>query len=279
MYKKIVPRKHLQPFIEGIWIQESADVSNLTSYRPTRVLPTASVEATFFYADPFVEVSEHETILLPRCLITGQKTRFKEYLATGKTGIIIVRFTPWGARPFFHLPLHELIDANLDLSLVAPPQIVARLEDQLQGSTSLSQKICLIQDFLDDLFIEKYTDELTIGSAHEIARLNGSPLISHVAQTFNLSTRQLERRFKYAIGISPKKFASIIRFQKAIGHQNWDEALKDCNFFDQAHFIKTFKSFAGLTPTKLYAQKKPTQLAAFFNSSQDMSLFYNTIYL
>jgi AraC-like DNA-binding protein len=241
--------------------------------------PVTSVEATFFFADPFVEISEHRTILLPRCLVTGQKTRFKEYLATGKTGIIIVRFTPWGARPFFHLPLHELIDANLDLSLVVSPQIVAMLEDQLRDSTSLPQKVCLIQDFLDDLFIEKYADVLTMGSAHEIARLNGSPLISHVARTFNLSIRQFERRFKYAIGISPKKFASIIRFQKAIGHQNWHETLEDCNFFDQAHFIKTFQSFAGLTPTKFYAHKKPTQLAAFFNSGQDVSLFYNTIYL
>ncbi|MFC1974841.1 DUF6597 domain-containing transcriptional factor [Chloroflexota bacterium] len=279
MYKKFAPRKHLQPFIEGIWIQESSDVSNLASYRPTRVLPTASVEVTFFYTDPFVEVSENETILLPRCLITGQKTRFKEYLATGKTGIIIVRFTPWGARPFLHLPLHELIDSNLDLSLVVSPKAVEILENQLRDSTSLPQKICLIQDFLAGLFIEKYTDELTMWSAHEMARLNGSPLISHIAQTYNLSTRQFERRFKNAIGISPKKFSSIIRFQKAINSQDWNEALMDCNFYDQAHYIKAFKSFSGFTPITFHSHQNPTSLATFFNTHQDVSLFYNTIYL
>ncbi|MEY8863036.1 helix-turn-helix domain-containing protein [Tenacibaculum singaporense] len=71
-----------------------------------------------------------------------------------------------------------------------------------------------------------------------------------------LSTRQLQRVFNYYIGTTPKAFSNVVRFQQVLSEVTSAQSLKnnklylDLGFFDQAHFIKHFKTFYGVTPSK-----------------------------
>src|SRR5262249_32741425 len=84
--------------------------------------------------------------------------------------------------------------------------------------------------------------------------------IEELADYCHTSVRQLERSFDETIGASPKLFARTLRFQHAQERLMFDPEIDltglahDCGYFDQAHFIKDFKQFAGQTPTE-YAQK------------------------
>lgn len=64
----------------------------------------------------------------------------------------------------------------------------------------------------------------------------------------------LIERFKIEVGVTPKRYCRIRRFQRALalssrGDADWIRVAMDCGYFDQAHFIHDFRSFAGLTPT------------------------------
>jgi AraC-like DNA-binding protein len=74
-----------------------------------------------------------------------------------------------------------------------------------------------------------------------------------------LSPRQLRRVFNHFIGTSPKAFCNVVRFQHILNAKPSKESLKenrfylDVGFFDQAHFIKDFKNFYGVTPSQAFS--------------------------
>src|SRR6185436_2236240 len=88
----------------------------------------------------------------------------------------------------------------------------------------------------------------------------GQYRIDELADCCHLSVRQLERGFQQVVGISPKALARTLRFDRAKTRLMFDPDVdltrleQDCGYFDQAHFIKDFRAFAGKTPTEFVEQ-------------------------
>jgi methylphosphotriester-DNA--protein-cysteine methyltransferase len=111
--------------------------------------------------------------------------------------------------------------------------------------------------------LERALLELERGSADplvdEAARLlSRSSDVGAAASQLGVSPRQLERRFKAHVGISPKYFARIRRFQRVFpameeDSAGWVDAAADCGYYDQAHLIRDFRDFAGEPPSHLLA--------------------------
>jgi transcriptional regulator GlxA family with amidase domain len=90
--------------------------------------------------------------------------------------------------------------------------------------------------------------------------------VAEVAARLGVQARQLERRFKLRVGLSPKYFARIRRFQRVfpeVEGAGWVEAAAACGYYDQAHLIRDFRAFAGEPPAALVAGD---QLARHFLS-------------
>jgi AraC-like DNA-binding protein len=83
--------------------------------------------------------------------------------------------------------------------------------------------------------------------------------IDQLAVQQSTSRRQLERRFANTVGLSPKQLAKIIRLQHTLKNleqkqfNNLASLAVENGYFDQAHFIKDFKEFTGITPKQFYA--------------------------
>ena len=79
--------------------------------------------------------------------------------------------------------------------------------------------------------------------------------VAAVTDAIGLSAKRFIERFKIEVGMTPKRYCRIRRFQRAVTmasrgcHVEWTQVALDCGYFDQAHFIHDFRSFAGLTPT------------------------------
>jgi AraC-like DNA-binding protein len=79
--------------------------------------------------------------------------------------------------------------------------------------------------------------------------------IAEVTGSIGLSPKRFIERFKAQVGVQPKRYCRILRFQRALaraeqgGGVDWTRVAVDCGYFDQAHFIHDFRSFAGITPT------------------------------
>ena len=112
-----------------------------------------------------------------------------------------------------------------------------------------------------------------------IDRTNGLVSIENLAERVGWSTRQLQRRFKSAVGISPKLFSRMRRFQRVFcAMENvatgWANAAVDSGYYDQAHLIRDFRDFTGQTPTALLDQE--IDLSRRFVQCRAMSHFSKT---
>jgi transcriptional regulator GlxA family with amidase domain len=110
-------------------------------------------------------------------------------------------------------------------------------------------------------------ERLHLLSANEIAKesvellfqMKGQISVVELAQRLGISKRNLERRFSQEIGLSPKQLAKTIRLQALLKMLNQSQSKSltelalECGYYDQAHFIKDFKEFTGLSPKQFYA--------------------------
>ena len=86
--------------------------------------------------------------------------------------------------------------------------------------------------------------------------------VSHLSKGYGISERQLERRFKQTVGLSPKLFMRITKFQKAMtgimsgNYKNFSEIVYDLGYSDQSRFISDIKEFTNYTPKQILQNMK-----------------------
>ena len=282
-YKKLIPRVRLRPYVESIWCQEDLKNAAFENYAPTKVLPSGKVDILFHFRDPFIEFNGDEAEMRPRSYVAGQRTKPSYVAATGQTGIIIVNFRPWSASAFFGVGIDEIKDLCIDLRVLTDPVKVAVLEDRLQEKAKISERIFLVEEFLCGILTKNRIDGLVARSTLEMAKDLDVPNISQLAKWLNISRRHFIRRFKRSVGLGPKQFANIIRFQKAVQNAavepSWSQVAMSCGYFDQSHLIKEFRRFSGLSPREMISRHHETALSKYFNDRDNSSHFYNTKYL
>lgn len=126
--------------------------------------------------------------------------------------------------------------------------------DQLRKTASPERKIRFIEQWLERKLTGKPpATGLTEQATRTIIEQKGLVLVSELSRQFNVNRKYLERHFSLELGLSPKEFAGIIRFnylsslllEQAI---SWKELTYLGRFHDQSHLIKHFNRVTGLTP-------------------------------
>lgn len=237
------------------------EILNPQNPEPYRVIPQGSVELMFFYKKPYVKVSLDRKIdeSYSKAVIRGQQNSFIDLKATGDIGIFSVLFKPQGAMMFFSLPLSELTNQSIALYDIAGKD-GSLLEDQIENSCSMEERVQYLESFLLKKLLEKeYYDFKRINSViQKIISLEGEISVDEMSREACLSNKQLERKFAKYIGMTPKQYLKIVRFQKSLKikeinpHLSLTTLAHDCGYYDQAHFIKDFKLITGMTPKSFF---------------------------
>lgn len=158
------------------------------------------------------------------------------------------------------------------------------MEDSLRCAVSDEERILIIEKFLLRILRNNNPDLLIVDAVHSIVKSNGHIAISQLAKNYHLCQKQFYRKFISAIGINPKLFSRIVRFQHTLElmdnmkFKQLDYALNS-GFYDQAHFIKEFSQFAGYTPKEYLDNKSSTEIERYFSEQSEKSIFYNTVYM
>lgn len=279
-YGKLAPHPALAPYVEHIGVQQNDSFD--AAMPRTRILPTGTMDLLFHFGDPFVRFDNHKASTEPAAYLTGQRTRMLEVAATGSTGIVLVSLYPWGLSGFTGFPAHHVADMTLDLEELFGGRTMTSLIDRLGSEGSPLDRASLVERFLLDRLQEQERDRLV---EHAAARINanfGDTRIDELAASLGISKRQLDRRFLCRVGVSPKTFARVIRFQKSIYHLGVGTRLADaalaCGYHDQSHMIRDYHQFAQNTPERLFHEREHSDLMRGFNTAR-LSHFYNTTYL
>lgn len=162
-----------------------------------------------------------------------------------------VRFRPAMVNHFFSLPIGELYKGTLPFCELVGSRF-RQYEERIMEAESLTQRI----EIVDELLIERLKgglyleNSLLLSSLDRIYRAGGDLSMAGLSKDEEVSPRHLRRIFKELLGIGPKKFARVIRFQNCYSRllesnlKRIDLALES-GYFDQAHFLKEFKEFYG----------------------------------
>ena len=138
------------------------------------------------------------------------------------------------------------------------------LQERIWQAGSITEKIKILDSFLHQRKKERYAKEQLVNRiVYDLKDTESCRTIADLADRYSLSYKQLERLFQTYIGLSPKLYMRILRFNKTFRtfHQNQGQNRKlvdvayNTGYFDQNHYIKEVKAFSGLTPSQLYSKK------------------------
>lgn len=134
-----------------------------------------------------------------------------------------------------------------------------KLGNQILNAISTSERIKIIEAFLfKELADKKTIDNIVKSTVDTIFNANGKFSVNEFSERNNINRRQLARKFSSAIGLSPKQLAKTIRIQTILKVllnekiKSFTDLAYESEYFDQAHFIKDFKEFTGLTPKEFF---------------------------
>ncbi|RWW92132.1 AraC family transcriptional regulator [Flavobacterium cerinum] len=191
----------------------------------------------------------------PECFVYGQITQFNTLSAASEMDMLIVVLQPSALFKLFAVPAFEVTNETISFTDLAG-QSGRILIDQVQNYSGNNIAITAIEDFLlKRLLKHSYSDKIISMSLQQIYAQKGMNTITETLKDIPSTERQLERKFREHIGLSPKKFADIIKFQhllKNMKHISPTLSLSDVSYisgyYDQSHLNNSFKKFTGLTP-------------------------------
>lgn len=224
-----------------------------------QVLPDGCMDLIFNLGDDVKRVMPDETITTqPRAFILGQITKPMWIEPTGRVETFAVRFYPGSFSYFSSIPMSELADRDTDLEKVFDRSKVQSLSSAINSKCDTQERICIVESFLLSVLKDSIDcTDLVRSTVDKIIDAGGSIGIKDMMESYEMSRRQLERRYSKDVGLSPKQLCRVIRLQEALRtmlHKktNLTEVGYDSQYYDQAHFIKDFKDFTGVSPGEFY---------------------------
>lgn len=191
---------------------------------------------------------------LPHAFLKGTLTGVFPLATTGRVRLVGARLWTWGAYRLFGLPMAEVRDRALPLADLVGPEAVWLAERVLTAGTQAW--IPILADWLTQrlhrIDLELHSAIIPLGKA--ILGGAGELTMNQILNESGLSLRQLERHFRTAVGLSPKRLQVIARFngvRQALLFQPGADLLDltyRFGYYDYAHLSREFKSFLGVTP-------------------------------
>lgn len=247
------PCDALKPFVKSFAVSQSEPAATY------KVLPGTSIVMGFQFSGQLSYTQNGQQMPLKSAGITGLLDSYRLFTNSTNTGSVLVLFSETDAAAFFKQPLHELFGKSLPLDDLILSSQMDMVTSQLADTRTDAQRIAIVETFLLSRLSQTRSDELVRLAVHWIRQANGNLKIQALAAKLCISQGQLEKRFRKVVGASPKKFASLVRLSSltegGAGQSNLLGRALDAGYFDQAHFIKDFKSFTGSTPEQFFGKK------------------------
>ena len=257
-YRKFSPIKPLQEYVQYFWILE--DFTNHPINKCFKIIPDG-VPALIFQEEPNM-FFDKKGQALPQLYLYGPSTKYTEHTVSGYFRVIGVYLQPTALKTIFSLDAFELSHQNVPLEDIVSESIL----EQLVNTISVEERIELISRFFLKQ-IQKVKNKDERAEFASILLQNGKTL-KETQLEINLSERSLERLIKQSIGMSPKMFSRIMRFQSSLNSlrqtnfENFTELTYQSDYFDQSHYIREFREFTGSNP-KNYILNADEKLANF----------------
>lgn len=250
-----IPRPPLHQFIDCIWLCDAPPGPMALQ----RILPNGKAQLIINLKEDQIRSYDPDSGRLSGTtsgpVLAGVLTRFSVIDTAEQEQVMGVSFKPGGTVPFMRVPAYETCDADIELEFLWGRRSARALRERLMEAQSPAARLDMLEQILSDAFTSTTLHPCVEFALDTFARQPLVASVSAVTDVIGLSPKRFIERFKAEVGVTPKQFCRVLRFQQAVAqaHQkqmiNWTGLALDCGYFDQAHFIHDFRSFSGLTPT------------------------------
>ncbi|HTV02079.1 MAG TPA: helix-turn-helix domain-containing protein [Luteitalea sp.] len=249
------PRPPLDRCVSVLWTCRQS----ITERRFERVLPTATAQLIVNLAED--ETRSYDPADVSRCMrgpamvITGPSTTHGIIDTDEQAHVAGVCFTPTGLLDVVPAPASLLAGQDVALDDLWPARMAQRLREQLLEAPSPQAQLDLLEEALRAMFRDRPAHAAVRHATTALAARPDVARIGELAEASGLSQRHFIECFTREVGVTPKRFARVQRFQQVVqrAHRGqrdrWCDIAADGGFADQSHLVHEFREFAGLTPT------------------------------
>jgi AraC-like DNA-binding protein len=257
-----VPAPPLDRFIASIWFCENEP----GPFALERLLPSGAAQLV-------VNLKEDQTRAYhpgEECewmttssgtVLAGASSRYSVIDTAEQECVAGVAFRPGGMAAFFSVPAHETLDTDIPLEMLWGRPRAQELRERLQEAAGPAARLDALEHVMWQTFRAPGLHPVVTFALHQFEERPEVVRIRAVADRTGLSAKRFIERFKSTVGVTPKHYCRILRFQRALAQAEagrrveWTRIAMESGYFDQAHFIRDFRSFAGITPTGYEADR------------------------
>jgi len=165
-----------------------------------------------------------------------------------------VHFKPGGAFPFLGLAANELLDTHVSLQDIWGRSAL-EIRERISTERTDARRLQILQDALLSRLVHRPERHPAVLSALQYLRHDPSrAVVGKLAGEVGLSNRRFIDVFNFEVGVKPKLFVRIQRFQRVLQQVHrlplvdWAELALKQGYFDQSHLIRDFVAFSGISP-------------------------------
>lgn len=261
IYRTYKPCPPLSDFVELFWFHQGQDLPHTRE----RVLPNASMGLIINLHEDRFRIYNNRSFepftTIPGAILAGAHSEYQIIEAPNRTCLIGAHFKPGGGFAFLEPPVGEFHNASVSLELlwgVWAREMRERLleEPTVEGRFQIFEEALLAQARRAAKPLERRP-----AVCFALSQFQAGNSVAQVTDSLGLSARRFVQVFSDEVGLTPKLFCRVKRFQNALGLiQNgkvadWTDLALTCGYFDQAHFNHDFRAFSGLNPTTYLASR------------------------
>jgi AraC-like DNA-binding protein len=242
------------------------DLRSEGSYSRERLVPRSYMDLLINLGEPHRLLSrgaDRPARTYRGAWISGLHEQYLEIESPLRPWLMGARFTPAGPMAVLGVPAGELANEVIDLDLLLGPS-VERLRQQLIGARSVQDRFRTLERFFCQRLNGKASARPEV--THTLDRLfrsAGRARMRTLATETGLSQKHLIHLFREQVGLAPKRYARIVRFNALLrqmapdARPDWADLAAMYGFYDQAHFVRDFREFTGTTPTDFLRTRGP----------------------
>ena len=249
------PAQPLAEFVQAVVFHEGYTAPHDVD----RFLPDGGVEIVIDLTDEPKPIYDNDTLqVVQTCTdawVSGMRTGYITIPSGRDSSMMVISFKPGAAFHFFHVPLDTLTDRVVDADHVFGTGITS-LRNEIRDTTPVDAKFeAVYRWLLSRLEVPRNGYELVRMAAGRIQNTPTMDSIDALAHETGITHKHLISVFRKYLGITPKQFQRVMRFQQVVQEIDsaetidWISIAHDCGFYDQSHFIREFKHFSGFNPS------------------------------
>ena len=243
----------LRPWVTSLWYAKAPRVQ-----RYEKILPMPIVHLIVNLAEPYQLLTrEGESVpqTFRRGFVSGLLTRYlviENPLLIRNVG---AEFSPYGIAAFTSMPVAQLTDTVRESKEVLLGS--ESLRERASATDSAADAMAVLEDYLRSVLRPDFTTGDRAIAACELISANPGIAIAEVAEQCGMSHKSLIAHFRRHCGVTPKVFANLCRFHQFLTNlplggemPRWSDLVAETNFYDQAHFVRAFRSYTGFSPSE-----------------------------